>query len=126
MVKSKKSSRLTFILAMLLLPAGYVLSYAPVYRMAPSWLYCGPDFDAIISLIRTGIPILDEARPGPYLRVRNTWMKDTCSPALRAFYRPVELLTDETFLREPLLTWGGLWGVRDDLEFDSSCRDPSR
>ncbi|MCH8148052.1 MAG: hypothetical protein IH987_08690 [Planctomycetes bacterium] len=52
-------------------------------------------------------------------RARGTVAKWTVS---LPFYRPVEWMIDETPLREPLLRWADLWGVRGRIETDSLLR----
>ena len=37
-------------------------------------------------------------------------------------YQPVVWLTEESPLREPLLAWADLWGVRGEMELDTTLR----
>lgn len=50
--------------------------------------------------------------------------QNTVSPEgnWRHIYEPVEWLTDRTLLREPLLTWAGIWKVRRPIESESHLR----
>jgi hypothetical protein len=41
-------------------------------------------------------------------------------------YRPVDFLIDHTVLREPVLWWAELWGVRDEFETMSRLREVKR
>jgi len=44
------------------------------------------------------------------------------SGAWRHFYRPAEWLIDHTFMRQPLLSWANLFGVRRSLVTESYFR----
>ena len=92
--KPSRTSLIAFVL--ILSPVLYVLSYAPVFRLAgnePTFLAFG---------VVTYSP-------------REGWQE---------LYQPVEWLTDRTPLREPLLDWAGLWGegVEQDMRLRSERR----
>jgi hypothetical protein len=72
------------------LVSGYVLSYAPVYRL---WYGASPPpLPAyVVSSPLTGA---NQTLPG---------------------YRPVEWLMSRTILREPLCRWADLWGIGPDV-----------
>lgn len=40
-------------------------------------------------------------------------------------YAPVDWLTDNTQLRDPLLDWAELWGVREEFEWGALLRNPA-
>jgi hypothetical protein len=46
--------------------------------------------------------------------------------AWRKCFRPIETLIDFTSLKDPLLRWGAMWRVRDQLETDSALREIRR
>lgn len=68
-----------------ILVAGYVLSYAPVYRLRHGTF---PKQSAMVA-------------SSPWLGMSG----------LMTGYAPVEWLMDRTILREPLCRWADLWGV---------------
>ena len=84
-----KPSLTSLVAFAMLLTALYVLSYAPVFRCV-------------------GDPGYRFGRGRSYYLTREGWQE---------LYRPVEWLTDNTPLREPLLFWAGLWGEEVEEDF---------
>ena len=81
---------------LLLLAAVYVLSYAPMYR----WEHWRDDMG-------------DNFIAEHHVRRDTDW---------DYLYVPVERLIDNTALREPLLWWSDVWGVRGPIETESEWR----
>ena len=94
---SRKPSLTSLIaFAMIATPLVYVVSYAPVVRalrLEGSGIYVSPS---------------DELIP---------------MPSEYAAYQPVDWLIDSTPLREAMLWWAGLWGVREEFELASTVRE---
>ena len=74
----------------------YLLSFAPMTRLSA-----------------THIPAGSANSPDGATTI---WGKITLYETDRPFYAPARWLTRETPLREPLLMWADLWGVRMVLE----------
>jgi hypothetical protein len=99
----------------MLLTVLYVLSYAPVYR----WTYGASVVERIPITCGNAISFDASGRPVTFWEASMRWKPIGA-------YRPVELLIDRTPLRGPLLSWSGLFGVREDFEFGSQFREARR
>ncbi len=85
--------------------AVYPLSYAPVLRMVGPWKSHGP--------ISVGSPSTYFVSGTLHLPVDGRELP---------VYQPIDWLIDETPLREPLLDWAELWGLRDVMVAAGNCR----
>ncbi len=80
-------------------PVVYVLSYAPVVRVCGRTVEYDPDIPFPSGTFNVDIP---DYQSGVTLE----------NPSLYPAYQPVHWLIDHTPLREPLMLWADLWGVR--------------
>lgn len=112
---------------LIVLPAMYVLSYAPATRMFHRTAVWEDAYD----LIGTDTLIKNRGYPPGSRSVANS--ATTLTPgtvyvvppeggSLHPVYEPVEWLIDHTPLRTPLLAWAGIWGVRGESELASFIR----
>lgn len=61
--------------------------------------------------------------PAYYIAIRVE--RDICpSGSWRSFYRPVEWVSDNTFLHYPMHAWAKLWGIGGQFEFEYRHRNP--
>ena len=86
------------LVAVLVLPVAYVLSYAPVYRA------------------------LHTASPSPFQDSRFNGSISRLPSAHVPGYAPVDWLIDHTPLREPLFLWADAFGVRSSFQHSHMVR----
>jgi hypothetical protein len=87
-------------------PVVYVLSYAPVVRV------CGRTVEYRFN-VDIPFPQGTAIAPGFESGSEMVIQQQIADSSLYPMYGPVDWLIDHTPLRGPLLSWAGLWGVRD-------------